>query len=395
MTASLPWWGYFAAGLIFGSTLTFLWHVLSQNRLQKRIQTLESERKLAEKERLFLEESLKKMESTFQALASRTLQSNSDELVKRASEQMQAIVQPLQTNLLQLGNYVHELEQKREGAYSGLKEQIRALNEAYQHLQSSTQELTQALKSTRSRGQWGELQLRRVVELAGMLEHVDFNVQVSGNGVRPDLLIHLPNGGHLPVDAKTPFDAYLKATATRDDEEASTYLQAHARALKEHIRQLSSKAYWQAFDPAPEFVVLFVPNEAMLSAALQHDPDLLDYAIRQQVMLTSPITLLALLRTIGWGWTQNALAENAKAIAQQGNELYSRLQTFTGHLANLQKHLGNAIESYNQAIGSLESRVAPAVRRLREMGIGESDFSLPEKVDTRPRSLQNPFDEQH
>ncbi len=393
MTASLPWWGYFIAGFIFGVTLTFIWHLVRQSQLQGRIQALESDRKLAEKECLFLEESLKEMENTFQAVASRILQSSSDELVKRASEQMQAIVQPLQNDLQQLDNHVHELERKREGAYSGLQEQIRALNEAHLRLQSSTQELTQALKSTRSRGQWGELQLRRVVELAGMLEHVDFNVQVSGNGVRPDLLIHLPNGGHLPVDAKAPFDAYLKTTSATE-EEAARHLQAHARALKEHVRQLSSKGYWKAFDPAPEFVVLFVPNEAMLSAALQHDPDLLDFAIQQRVMLTSPITLLALLRTVAWGWMQNALAENAKAIARQGNELYSRLETFIGHLAHLQKHLGNAVESYNQAIGSLESRVAPAVRALREMGIGESDLVLPKKVDTQPRSLQNPFNGQ-
>lgn len=378
----------FFVGFVLGSILVFIW-------MQFRIQKLENDRMLIEKERLFWEESLRKMEETFQSAASRTLQSNSDELVKRASEQMKFIVDPLENNLRKMEEFIRELEQKREGAYSGLHKEIQLLRDSYQNLQMSTQELVNALKSIRSRGQWGELQLRRVVELAGMLEYVDFEMQVSNDadGVRPDMLIHLPNGGKLPVDAKTPFDAYLQSVSITDENKRKQYLQKHAKALRSHISTLSKKSYWQSFTPSPEFVVLFVPNEAMLSAALQVDPDLLDYAFQKRVILTSPITLLALLKTVGWGWTQNKVAENARTIAEQGNKIYKQLKVVTTHLIDLQKNLGKTVESYNKVVSSLESRLVPSVKRLRQMGIGESDLLFPDRVEKYPRSLENPFED--
>ncbi len=375
-------WLAFGLGFLIGALMLGLWHLLASARLRRRLDALETARNQSEKERLFLQHSLQQMEAIFQAHASRALQANSDELVKRANEQLQATVRPLQDSLQQMGRYVHELEQKRQGAYSGLQEQIRALNEAHLRLDQSTRELSSALKSSSSRGRWGELQLRRVVELADMLEHVDFDVQVSVEGGRPDMVIHLPNRGQLPVDAKAPLDAYLQAvSAAADSERQRQQLDAHARALRRHIQQLGSKAYWQSFEQAPEFVVLFLPSEAMLSAALQTDPDLLDYAFARRVMLTSPVTLLALLKTVGWGWTQNRLAENARAIARQGNELYRRLGTFNNHLHTLHKHLGQAVQAYNRAVGSLESRVAPAARQLHTLGIGEQEITPPPLLD--------------
>ncbi len=386
MPANFSWLA-FGLGLLIGALTVGILHLLRSARLREKIHQLEIAHRAAQEKSAFLQHALRQMEVSFQAHASRALQANSDELVKRANEQLQAIVHPLHQNLTQIGHYVRELEEKRAGDYRGLQEQIRALNEAHLQLQQTTGELASALKSSRRRGRWGELQLRRVVELADMLAHVDFDLQAQANGQRPDMLIHLPNQGQLPVDAKAPLDAYLRATATNDPKEQEKQLAAHAQALRRHIQQLASKSYWQAFERAPQFVVLFLPSEAMLSAALQADPKLLDYAMERQVMLTSPVTLLALLKTVGWGWMQNRLAENARAIARQGKTLYQRLGTFSQHLADLHTHLGRTVTAYNKAIGSLETRLAPAARRLQELGLGADEpLSWPPPLDVHPRT---------
>lgn len=379
----------FILGLLLGGMGVGLWRLGVEKKLERRLAQAEAERLKMSEQSTFLRAALQRMEETFQAQASRVLQASSDQLVKRSQEQMQAVVQPLHENLLQLGRYVHELERKREGAYSGLQTEISHLNEAYLRLDQSTQTLAEALKSSRRRGRWGEMQLRRVVELAEMQEHVDFDVQVSQDGLRPDMVIRLPNRGLLPVDAKAPLDAYLRAV---DDPEArDENLSAHAAALRTHIRALGKKAYWQIFDPAPEFVVLFLPGEAILSAAFQADAELLDYAASQHVILTSPVTLLALLKTVAYGWMQNGMAENARDIARQGQELYERLGTLTGHLTDLSKYLGQSVSAYNRVVGALESRVAPAVRRLRAMGVSENELTPPPALDERPRQPDDPF----
>lgn len=361
-------------------------------KLKEQVARLNKEREVSEEMTRRLEQAEERLRETFQALASQALQSNADEFLKHARTQLddifhqargdwnlqktefQMLVQPLEQTLETLNSQVREMEQEREGAYQKLQEQLCQLGQTHEQLQMSTATLVQALKAPGVRGAWGEIQLRRLVEMAGMMEHVDFNEQAA-NGERPDMIVHLPNNVILPVDAKTSMQAYLEAMEVSDDQLREAKLDAHPRAMRQRIQELGERRQRQQFERTAEVVVMFVPNDACLSAAFERDPDLLEYAIQQGVLLTTPVTLLALLKAVAYGWQQHQVAENARQIAFQGKQLYKYLSTFLHNLGDLGGRLDQAVQDYNRAVGSLESRVLPAARRLREMGV--ADMGLP------------------
>lgn len=340
----------------------------------------------AEKEKLaWVEDAKKQLGDTFKALASDELGTKVDHLKKTAREELGTLVEPLKEELTKLDKYVRELEGKREGAYSKLGTQLELLQGMQDSLREQTTILAQALKSPTVRGRWGEVQLRRVVELAGLADHVDFEEQASTESGRPDLIVRLPQGGVLPVDAKVSLAAFLDAMETEDDNLRKNSLAQHARALRSRVRELSQKAYWEQFEKAPEFVVMFVPVEASLGAAFQQDPELFEYAIENRVLVSSPVLLFALLKAIAYGWQQQRIAENAVHIAEQGKTLYDRVAKFVEHLSGMGASLESCVAKYNEAIGSLEQRLLPAARRFREMGVADKEIKPPSHVGLRPR----------
>jgi len=347
-----------------------------------------------------------KMREAFEALAGKALRDNAVELSRQTKGEIGQIVDPLSKNLKELEEHVRILESKREGAYGKLGEQLRSLNEMHTRLQHTTTTLAQALKSTTTRGRWGEMQLKRIVEMAGMSDHVDFDEQTSGESGRPDMIVHLPNEGVLPIDSKVPLDAYLEAMELQDPMDRSPKLQAHARAMKERIKSLAMKSYWSQFDKSPDFVVMFVPNEACLGAAFEHDSDLLEFAMKSRVLISSPVNLLALLRTVAYGWQQHHITENAERIAREGRELHNRLLVFFNHIGKMGANLSRVLDDYNRTVRSFESRVLPSARRFENFcatsdSIDELDQiqsaplisgnSSPEKEDTSPSDPQGSF----
>jgi DNA recombination protein RmuC len=355
-----------------------------------------------------VEKAQAQLREAFAALASQALQTNAGEFLRSVRQQLETmltavrgdwtthkkelehLVKPLEDTLGKLDGQIRELEQKREGAYKGLDEQLRHLGQAQQSLQTATVKLEQALKSPIVRGSWGQFELRRVVELAGLEAHVHFAEQVTAEATRPDMIVYLPNRAALPVDAKAPMQAFLDAMDTSDADLRKARLKDHAGAVRSRVRELSQKRYWDQFTPSPEFVVMFVPNDTCLSAAFAQDPELLEFAFQQRVLLTTPVTLLALLKAVAYGWQQQAIAENASQIARQGKEIHDRVAVFVGHLKKTGENLGGAVQAYNAAVGSLETRLLPAVRRLRELGAATTDLPEIEAVDHQARQLDLP-----
>ena len=366
----------------------------ASQRVQVQAAELAKEREADAAKLRWVEAAEERLREVFQALASRSLQDNTEGFLKHAREQMgrlltevrgdwgthkeelRNLVEPLGKNVHELDRQVQQMEQKREGAYQGIQEQLRQLGPLVQALRAAPD----------ARGRWGELQLRRVVEMADLVAHVDFEEQAATSEGRPDMIVHLPNQGILPVDSKTPMLAWLKALEDGDGALRDGRLEEHAAAIRRRIRELGQKRYWEQFDRAPEVVVMFVANDACLSAAFEKAPDLLEYAMQQKVLPTTPVTLLALLKTVAYGWQQHKVAENAREIAEQGRVLHDRLGKFVEHFQRAGSGLDSAVRAYNDAVGSLDSRLLPAARRLKEMGAASADVPVPPAVDQALRT---------
>jgi DNA recombination protein RmuC len=369
-------WAPWALVAILAVALIWLVYRLAQAEA-----TLRAERE----KNLWTDDAKEQFKNTFRVLATNELESRSSQLKTTAKEELTGVIGPLKEELSKLDKQVRELEAKREGAYSTLGAQLQGLHNLQDSLRQQTTTLAQALKSPTVRGRWGEIHLRRLVELSGMGRHVDFSEQETTDAGRPDMVIRLPEKGIVPVDSKVPLDAFLRAVDTEDEEARRQLMAEHARAFRGRIRELSQRAYWEQFERIPEVVVMFVPVEASLSAAFQSDRDLFEYALQNKVLVTSPIALFALLRSIAFGWQQQQVAENAEQIAAQGKALYERVATFVGHVAGVGKSLDASVKKYNEAVGSLDARVLPAARRLRELGVGNAEIDAPGPVEAQPR----------
>jgi DNA recombination protein RmuC len=384
-----------------------------RSRLAQADANLEQERKQAQEKLAVVNEAQRKLADAFKALAAEALSSNNQsflELAKATLEKFQEtakgdlekrqqaigeLVKPVRESLDKVDAKIQELEKARAGAYSGLTEQVKTLVETQRQLQSETSHLVNALRRPQVRGRWGEIQLKRVVEMAGMLDHCDFQEQLSTDSeegrLRPDLVVRLPGNKNIVVDSKAPLAAYLDAVEAPDDDARGALLKDHARQVRSHICALGRKSYFEQFDPAPEFVVLFLPGEVFFSAALEHDPALIEAGVEQNVIIATPTTLIALLRAVAYGWRQEALAENAKQISDLGRELYDRLATMGKHLARLGSCLDSATLAYNQTAASMESRVLVTARKFKDLKVaGKGDIEPLPSIGVTSRALQSP-----
>ena len=346
---------------------------------------------VAEVELRMLTESKQQLEEKFRHLASDALQSNSQLFLDRSRDQIQHLIEPVNQSLRKFEEQVQEIEKSRAGAYQGIMTQVDALTHLQERVRESTDQLKTALRSPVQRGRWGEIQLRRVVELAGMLEYCDFSEQKTLFGetnLRPDLTVRLPNQCQVIVDAKVSLEAYLKSIETSDATERSRFLADHSRQVRAHIKSLSEKAYWERLPCTPEFVVAFLPLEALFSAAVENDPSLIEFGVEKRVLLATPLTLISLLLTVAHGWRQEALSENIEKVRETGLELYSRLGTMHGHFTKLGEAIEKTVNVYNSTVGSLERNVFSSARKFRDLRPANAD-GLPEsmEVESTPRPL--------
>jgi len=322
-----------------------------------------------------------------------------DQTLRVREEAIDALVQPVRDALDKVQLQVARADRDREGSFQAVRQQLTTLTQTQEVLRKSADGLSSALRSPNIRGKWGELQLKRIVELAGMLEHCDFEQQVTSTGdtrLRPDLTIHLPGNAEIVVDSKVPIDAYMKAIDATTDQERDRQLDAHATALRGHIKALSAKKYWEQFgDASPEFVVLFLPLEPLMHSAFERDGDLLEFAATQSVVLATPMTLLALLRAVASGWTQQSTAKNAEAIREAAQELCERLLTMLGHFDNTGVNLKRAVDAFNASVGSFDTRVMPSVRKLQDLKLLQAGkIETPTTQHTFVRLFEEPKDDE-
>ena len=406
-----------AAGAVLGALVT---HIRAARRIEALHVELTAARVRLESGALqdadrvkLLELSETRLRASFDSLAGEALRANNELFLQLARETLgrdQAVAEgalkereaavaqlvlPLRVALERTEAQVQALERERREAFASLRTQIETLSGGQAQLSRETRNLVTALRRPEVRGRWGELTLRRLVELAGLTEHCDFTEQLRVAGeegaLRPDLVVHMPDARDLVIDAKTPFDAYLAALEAPTEEERSQALKRHASQVEARVRELASKSYWSQFERSPEFAVLFLPGDQFLSAALAERPELIENALGQGVIITTPSTLIALLKTVAYGWRQSEVAHNAAVIRDLGQELYRRLASFDGHLTRMGQRLGSAVEAYNAAVGSLERHVLPQARRFTELGV-TADAPLPalEQVAQLTRNTDSP-----
>jgi DNA recombination protein RmuC len=352
---------------------------------------LKSEEQLERERQAALERSLDRLKASFDSVASTSLRSNSELFLQLAREHLgqhqqsavsalserekaiETMLGPIREALSKTEQQIQRIEKERAETFGSLKSSLESVALGQQALQKETLRLVNALRRPEVRGQWGEMTLRRLAELAGMVEHCDFKEQVhvraeDGN-LRPDMIVHMPDGRDLVVDVKTPLDAYLEAVNASTDEARAVALRRHANAIAERVRQLGAKNYWSQFERSPDFVILFIPGDQFLAAALAEQPNLLEDAIRQDVIIATPTSFVALLKAVAYGWRQMALAQNAETIRNLAEDLYKRLGVFSSHLAKLGRNLSNSVDHFNAAVGSLERQVLPGARKFTELGV--------------------------
>jgi len=354
------------------------------------------------------------LEDRFAKLASGVLETNSqkflglvserfekhkadaDQSLAKRQEAIQNLVKPLDEKLGKFDTRIQEIEKHRQEAYGAIQMQVKTLHESQQMLGQETRKLVQALRRPKSRGRWGEVQLRQVFEMAGMAEHVDFELEkhmdTDDGARRPDAVVHIPGGRSIVVDAKTPLEAYLDAIETENPDEQAAHLERHAKHIRTHVRQLAGKDYQKNLPEAPDFVVMFIPSESFVAAAAEADPGLIEYAFENKVLIASPTTLMALVKAIAYGWQQEKMAKNVIEIQKLATEIYERLVTFGGHLEKVGRGLGQSVSAYNSAVASLEGRVLPSARKFEALGVvsEQKDIAAPPSLETDPRQLAAP-----
>ena len=353
------------------------------------------EEQLAERFRAMSVQALDQTNQRFLELAEGRLRAVNAEAGGDLDERRRAVermVEPLTETLLRVERQMREVDSGRAAAHAELAKQVELVREGSDRLRDQTRSLVTALRRPEARGRWGEVQLRRVAELAGMASHCDFDEQAStpDGSQRPDMVVRLAGGKNIVVDAKVPLSAYLDAVESEQESDRDTELRAHAKQLRTHVDQLAGKSYWASFTPAPEFVVLFIPGEAFLAPALEQDPGLLEHAMGRRVHIATPTTLISLLRTAQYAWQQEALSENAREVFDLGKQLHQRLSTLGGHVDGLGRALNRTVAAYNQTVGSLESRVLVTARRFEELGLVDGDLERPSGVRESPRALSSP-----
>ena len=395
------WW-LLALAIVLGLAIGLVVAIVTGQRLRHR---LEKEREQV------LALATERLSRTFDQLAQSQFQSHSETFLKLAKENLGAqqekargdlqareqaienLLRPIRETMQRTEQQLQAFDKARHESHGSIKSQLEAVGIAQKALSEQTRNLVNALRRPEVRGQWGEITLQRLVELAGMQQHCDFVTQshtsTETGAIRPDMVIHLPEGRQLIVDVKTPLDAYLEATEAEDEGRRKAAMQRHAAVVADRIKELSSKAYWTQFDRSPEFVILFIPGDQFLSAALTERPELLDTALRQSIILATPTSLVALLKAIAYGWQQVALTENAAEIRKLALDLYERLSTYTAHVVDIRRALDDAVEAYNKSIGSLERMVLPGIRRFTELGVQPKKEIPPTKpVENTLRRLQ-------
>ena len=411
---------YLAAATIVGGLVVYLWRQKKIQRLREDntqlSTTLELERKMAEEKLEAMSEDRQALSHAFSALSSQALKENNEAFLKLAQENLKQyqnqanteldkkekaiehLIKPIHQALEKTEQQIRAMEKERQEAYGSLHKHLEHMAATQATLQNETRNLVQALRRPEVRGQWGELTLKRLAELAGMVEHCDFyeqeNIDTESGRQRPDMIVRMPDGRMIVVDVKTPLDAYLNAIEAPDDKTREQEMVRHARNVKNRVNELANKAYWSQFKKSPDFVVLFIPGDQFLSAALDHERNLIEDALTKHVVLATPTSLVALLRAVAYGWRQEQLAENAEKIREVGEDLYQRLAIFTGHLQKIGKNLDNSVKAYNSAVGSFDSRILPGAQKFKEMGISEKKVIEDiQQIETGLRAIQQTPDE--